>query len=135
MAIETCPGWHFKYCISFDFLCFRQHSFRQHKELRKNFYYNVWNVIDLICWKNEKFFLSSIAIFKWSKTIFWKYFLQLLLFYLDLKDNECLEVKIWVYLVKHLFTEIKHFPKGSGKITMYESLLLLEFGKYRNSFL
>ena len=60
---------------------------------------------------------------------------RLLLFYLDLKDNECLEVKIWVYLVKHLFTEIKHFPKGSGKITMYESLLLLEFGKYRNSFL
>ena len=37
------------------------------------------------------------------------------------------------FLIRHLFTEIKHYAKGSNKITVYKSFLLLKFDKCRIS--
>ena len=35
---------------------------------------------------------------------------------------------------RHLFIEIKHVAKDTGKTIVYQSLLLLKLGKFRNSF-
>ena len=54
------------------------------------------------------------------------------------RNNEDLEVKnmsmaVLAFLIRHSFTEIKRFGKGSNKIIMYKSLLLLKFGKYQHT--
>ena len=53
------------------------------------------------------------------------------------RNNDDLEVKnmsmaVLAFLIRHSFTEIKRFGKGSNEITMYKSLLLLKFGKYQH---
>ena len=66
-------------------------------------------------WCGEKMSLSSLFRLKRSN---------------EGKNEHC---HLLAFLIRHSFTDIKHYAKGSNKFTMCKSLLLLKFGKCRIS--